>query len=439
MSRRPRLIPALLLCPVATLCAPATQAVELLSVSTGAVPANGESRNPAVSYDGRYVVFESSADTLVAADGNGSRDVFLRDRRLDTTIRLSQTPAGIEGDAESVLPAISGDGTRIVFESFADNLASGALYKTCYLRDLVANTLTIVNRRASDGAPTNDCENASIDLAGSRVAFDSLSTDLVAGDTLFWRDVFVRDLAAGTTRRVSVGLAGAEANGISEYAQISGDGLSVSFASDAPNLVGADGNGKRDVFIAPVATGVAQRVSVGAGGLQTDGDSERSTLNFDGSILAFTSRTQNFTGSDPDVPEAVFVRVPSLDLTVLASGNVAGTPPREGSTRDPHLSADGRFLVFSSTDQLTLDDANGGSDVYVVDLVDAVIALVSIDAQGGPALGNSLQPKLTGDGSGIVFTSQGNSLVDNDGNGAADIFYVRNPLDPRLFSDGFED
>ena len=95
------------------------------SVSSAGVQGNSNSGSSAISSDGRFVTFESFSSTLVKADTNGVFDVFLRDRKLHKTYRVSVDSAGVQGDQESYQPAISANGAYVGFDSFATNLVAG--------------------------------------------------------------------------------------------------------------------------------------------------------------------------------------------------------------------------------------------------------------------------------------------------------------------------
>ncbi len=420
---------------------PAPFAAELISVSlSGSSQSAQESRYPAISYDGRYVAFQSSANNLVNGDTNSFRDVFLRDRVRGTTIRLSQNPVGgIEGDGDSLAPSISGDGKRIVFASFADSFLAGSRYQTCYLRDLHSNSLSIIDLRSDNGQPSEWCQDASIDLSGQRVAFQARAGNLVPGDTNGWSDIFVRDLAGGAPIRVNLGVGGAEANAESYQPRISGDGNQVLFASDASNLVASDSNALRDIFMAPLTGGSLTRISVGSGNVQASGGADFvAATNFDGTITAFASDSQSLEGWADQIESSVYVRLPTLDQTYLLSEALAGAPARDGFSSQPDLSATGQYLVFSSTDDL-LDDAIQTGGVYVIDMIEALIARVDLsELDAGQTFGGGT-PRISGDGTSIVWVSNFDNLVPNDSNGHFDVFYARNPLHPQIFTASFED
>ncbi|WP_257388226.1 hypothetical protein [Tahibacter caeni] len=422
----------LLVCALLSGAAGASGAIERISVATGGGEANSQSRYPAISADGRYVTFLSDATNLVAGDTNAAADVFLRDRLLGTTTRISNKADGSQADAGSLAASISGSGARVVFTSYA-KLVPGAGFLNCYLRDLAANTVQIVDRMP-DGSPGVTCASPVIDVAGSRIAYVS-SDALVAADTNGRPDVYVRDLAAGTQRRVSIGPGGAEANLGSSDPRISGDGSRVLFASTASNLVAGDTNAKPDVFLAASDASLPlTRVDVGAGNVQAnDGASYAAAFNANGSLLAFSSKADTLPDWSEFAESTLYLRIPGSDATIALSIPDGGLP-REGFNEEPDFDYSGRWLVFASTDRLYAGAEPGG--VYVIDLVRGLVAQVSVGGNSG----NVHQPRLSADGTGVVWYSYSNQQVPNDTNGTWDVFYGDNPLweETPIFADGFE-
>jgi hypothetical protein len=249
----------------------------------------------------------------------------------------------------------------------------------------------------------------------------------------------VRGVAGGVPRRVNLGPGGVEANAESYHVRISGDGTQVLFASEASNLVAGDSNARRDVFVAPAAGGAVTRVSVGSGNVQASGGADFvATINFDGTITAFSSDSQSLEGWTQDIESSVYLRLPTLDQTYLVSQAMAGAPARGGFSMGPDLSAGGQYLVFWSTDDLLADSIQTGG-IYVVDLFEGLIARVDISAVDPTKTFRGIDPRISGDGTGIVWISSFDNLVPNDDNGHFDVFYARNPLHPRVFISGFED
>jgi Periplasmic component of the Tol biopolymer transport system len=221
--------------------------------------ANGGSFNPAISADGRYVAFNSFATNLVPGDVNNEYDVFVRDRFAGTTSMVSVSSAGVQGDTRSFTGlALSADGRYVTFNSNASNLVPGDTneIKDTFVRDRQTGVTSRVSvatdgTQASGGTvfPFGAPFKVSISWDGRYVAFSTESSNLVPRDTNGFRDVFVRDRWAGTTRRVSVSTEGAQGDADSSSPSLSADGSDVSFESLASNLVPGDTNGRFDVFV----------------------------------------------------------------------------------------------------------------------------------------------------------------------------------------------
>jgi Tol biopolymer transport system component len=420
---------------LALLAAGAADAAQLISRSSSGVQGNNQSRFPAISANGRYISFQSDASNLVANDSNGWADIFLHDRRTGSTTRISVSPGEAEGASFSDISAISGDGRRILFASYAKLLPEGQ-YQSCYLYDRLDGSLSVVNR-SSSGAPGNTCGTPTMDFAGNRIAF-STGEALEPGDDNGRIDVYLRDLAAGTTTRISRGLGGAAADGASYRPRLSPDGSQVIYASEASNLVAGDSNGVRDIFRTASDGSGTVRISVGEGGGQANGASHaEAALNWDGSLTAFSSNAGSLPEPGAFSESTLYLRIPSSNETYAVSLPSAGSLAREGFNEQPDFSATGQYLVFASTDDLLLDD-DTSSGIYVIDLVDGRLARISqrLTAFGS---GNHVQPRISADGTGVVWASNATNLVAGDSNGHWDLFHARNPLHPQVFVDSFED
>jgi Tol biopolymer transport system component len=413
-------------------------AVELVSVAGTGAQGNFQSRYPVVSADGRYVAFESDATNLVPGDTNAATDIFVRDRVAGTTVRVSVTAAGAQVNAASRLPAISGDGQRIVFDSFGALLPDSG-FNNCYLVDRAASTVVLLDRRVDTGAAaTGTCQSPSISLDGNRVAFASPTAFLAPGDVdgNGLADVFVRTLSTSSTVRINRGPGGVEANAPADQLRISAFGSHVIYSSLADNLVPGDSNAGRDIFVSDL-TGQTRRVSVGTGNVQANGIVvPDAALNADASLVAFSAKASSLPGWGVNVESVLYLRLPGNDLTVPVSLPAAGT--HEGSAEHPDFSATGRWLVFWANDQLIPGVTVAG--IYVVDLLEDTIALVSRQPGGQPAgAGNHFNPRISADGRSIVWFSNSALLVAGDNNGTWDVFHADNPLwDDTLFAWDFE-
>ncbi|ANY82430.1 hypothetical protein BB934_29470 (plasmid) [Microvirga ossetica] len=233
-----------------------TERVSVASNGTEATNPQGiaHSRYPDISADGRYVTYWSEATNLVPGDTNGVEDVFVVDRQTHTTTRVSVASDGTQGNALSVEPDISADGRYITYTSDASNLVSGDTNGALdvFVFDQQTRTTTRVSM-ASDGTEGNGPAGSgipSISADGRYVAYVGASTNLVPGDTNDTADVFVFDRETHTTTRVSVAGNGTQSNGFSSLPDVSADGHSVAYVSEASNLVPGDTNGLRDVFVA---------------------------------------------------------------------------------------------------------------------------------------------------------------------------------------------
>jgi Tol biopolymer transport system component len=237
-----------------------------------------------LSRDGDEVVFASGLNGLVSGDTPGLVDVFLRDRVAGTTVQVNRSTAGAPATGcASTDPRVSADGTKVAFTSCAPNLLNGIADATggraaVFVRDVPNVTTTLVSA-GTDGLPRPGTESTrpAISADGTKVAFISNATGLVAGDTNEVRDVFVRDLVARVTTRASADAWGVQSSNPSTLAEgigLTADGSTVAFGSRASTLVPGDTNNAADVFVrttsypaatAPAAPGLVT-VARGPGG-----------------------------------------------------------------------------------------------------------------------------------------------------------------------------
>jgi Tol biopolymer transport system component len=268
----------------------ATKTTTRVSVNSAGVQIDQQPFFPVISANGRFVAFETDAGNVVPSDGFRDSDVFVHDRATRTTTAASVNSSGQLGiyphpDVGSNYPALSADGRFVAFDSTATNFDASA-ERGVFVHDRVTGQTTRVSV-SSAGVPGNNAEGLTGDPAisadGRFVAFWSGSTNLVPGDTNRQADVFVRDRATATTTRVSVSSSDAEANGSSRLAAISADGRFVGFDSFASNLVPSDTNQVNDVFLRDRATGTTTRLSVDRDGGQ------QPAISADGRFVAFVA------------------------------------------------------------------------------------------------------------------------------------------------------
>lgn len=225
-----------------------SRSMELVSVGTGGGGADGESFDPRVSTDGRFVSFASRADDLIPNDPSSFTSIFVRDRLNNTTERISVNDSGQAADDACFSAVISGDGRFVAYATRATNLVAGGgnAFVDIYLFDRNTRTVTRVSKTPAGNDPASASFEAAISEDGSYVTFKSISTDLVAG--LSARGIFVYERASDTIDFVSRGTSGAVNNVLSEEPCISADGSFIGFYSQASNLVDGDTNNEDDVF-----------------------------------------------------------------------------------------------------------------------------------------------------------------------------------------------
>ncbi len=407
--------------------APFGSSIVRVSVADNGVEGNGDSTRSALSADGRYVAFQSSASNLVSGDTVGQIDIFVYDRQTETVERVSVDNSGAEGNGQSATPSISADGRYVAFRSLATNLVSGDTNATVdvFVHDLQTNTTERVSVDDGGTEGNGQSDDPSISGDGRYVAFHSAATNLVSGDTNALFDVFVYDLQTNTIERVSVdGSGGESAGGGSLQPSISGDGRYVAFQSSATNLVPGDTNGRTDIFVFDRDTDTIERVSVDAGGAEGDRNSVEPSISSDGRYVTFASEAANLVTGDSNSRGDIFVYDRVTDTIERVSLASNGAEANDGSER-PSISSDGRYVAFeSSASNLVAGDTNGLIDVFVYDRVTDTIERVNVADGGSEGDDEGNAPTLSGDGSQVVFHSFATNLVSGDTNGFTDVFAV---------------
>jgi Tol biopolymer transport system component len=394
------------------------------SLANGGTQGNGHSVLPAISADGRLVAFYSDASNLVAGDTNRARDVFVRERATGATSRVSVSGSGAEGNSHSFAPALSADGRLVAFHSHASNLVGGDQngVDDVFVHDRQTRSTTRVTTAAGGGDPNGGSYSPVISADGRLVAFLSDASNLVAGDGNGVRDVFVHDRGTGATSRVSVSSSGDEGNLASTGIAISADGRFVAFASFAANLVADDANEFSDIFLRDLAAGTTKRVSLYPGNVEADGNSMRPALSADGGIVAFDSEAFNLDWTDTNEFFDVYVTARENGTPVRVSVDDS-IGVGSGASQSPALSSDGRFVAFSSeASNLSAGDTNGATDVFLHDRASGATSRVSVDNAGSEGNGDSLRPAVSGDGSVLAFESSATNLVAGDTNRFTDVF-----------------
>ena len=322
--------------------------------------------SPTISADGEHVVFVSDSPNLVPGDTNDMRDVFVRDRVTGTTHRVSVTSRGQQVQGESDGPTISSHGRYVAFTSDASNIVPVDTHNryNVFVRDRLKRTTRRISVGAHGGFANRWSDEPSISGHGGSVAFRSAASNLVRGDLNGHVDVFVRK-APGVNRRVSVSSAETGANGDSGSPSVSAHGRYVAFVSAATNLVPDDTNDLPDVFVRDLATGTTHRISVASDGSQSNGDSSRPAISSDGRYVAFTSTASDLALGTDGVEHNAYLRDRWTGTTSLVSVDSNGEPANDDSSIGA-LSVDGHHVAFTSlATNLVPNDINGSADVFI--------------------------------------------------------------------------
>ena len=255
----------------------ATGSYERVSEPTGGGDADGHSYNADMSPDGRWVVFESDATNLVIGDTNASRDIFLHDRLFGITNRVSTGSGGTQSFGLAFGPVVSDDGRIVAFYSSASDLipSDGNGTFDIFVKDRDTDTTTLVSRSTLGLQAELPCTGPSLSGDGRFVSFHSKATTLSLSDTNGDFDVFLHDRQAGTTERVSNAPDGTVGDGASTGGHLSQDGTALAFVSDATNLIAFDPTSGPDVYVRNLTPDTTHRVAGSANatvhGLNTNG------------------------------------------------------------------------------------------------------------------------------------------------------------------------
>jgi hypothetical protein len=406
-------------------------AVQLVSASGSSFPAklggSGDSGLSIISKDGRYVLFASTANNLTLTNNNNSVlpcrfNVFLRDRISQTTTLVSVSQNGTGGGNGDSFPAgISTSGQFALFESSASDLVANDTNNASdiFVRDLINGTTTLVSVSTNGGNASGASRGSVMTPDGRYVAFVCMASNLVAGDTNNIADVFVRDLQASTTRRVSLGSSPANYSTLpssSESPEITPDGRYVVFYSTATNLVsGVMTTG--EIYVRDLIAGKTIWASTNARAIfqSATGSTNIVCCNYsisgDGQFVAFEACT-NSPGTSSAT--GIILRY-SLQTGLNDIINTNAFVPRLSYelVHDLSLSPDGRFVAYVVNNFTTSTIATTNS-IYLWDAQTGTNTLVSISLDNvTPANGLCDAPVVSSNGQFVAFISSASNLVTN--------------------------
>ena len=376
-------------------------------VPRGDTPA-GNSGAGTFSGDGKSVLFLSSAPNLVTNDHNGTLlDLFRRDLGTRKTTLVSVRSDGREsGNGQTTGFSVSSDGRFVAFSSLASDLVPGDTNgaSDIFVRDLQTGSTRLVSATSSGGPAYGDSAAPEISGDGKFVLFESAAPDLAVGDTNRGTDVFLRELATGATSLVSSRADGTPGNQSSTVVLLSADAEVIVFRSDASDLVPPEtGKNTTDLFVRRRSTGVTTRFvlpGVPAVPAALPVRTYNHVMSQDGRYLAF--RAQSGSGASLAAYEGVWWCDLMQGTLVRASGDRFVDAGDDDAT-GPAMSSDGRRLAFEAQTSRT-----GVTRVVVWDVeagsrtLDQLVATVP-PVPAAPEPSTSYQPVLSPDGSRLAF------------------------------------
>ncbi len=403
---------------------------DLQSRSPTGSAADGASSQPVASRSGGSVAFASLASNLVAGDGNGRSDVFLRDPASGATLRASALAEAINGGvAESWSePALSADGARLAYRG-----SSGQLYAN------IGGAARLLSRNAAGAPGDGPSGRPMLPGNGAQAFFESQASNLLisADANGAVSDIFVSDLATGAVTLVSRGPAGEPADGPSSAPWASQDGQTIVFSTLATNIVAgtaaAPGAKAGTVQQATLMRGtgfgqsrfyLSRNLSTGELG---NGHSTNVRVTPDGKYGVFESLASNLVAGDTNGAADIF-RFEVSGNQVVRLERVSTSrygDQANAASRNPTICDDGQFVSFETeASNLVELDRNGVSDVLIKWLTTGEVARLSRTVDGNQPNGASGGASISGDCSSIVFASSASNLAAGDGNGAPDVFSV---------------
>ena len=394
-----------------------------------------------VSANGRYVAFFSDADNVTPNDTNGYRDVFVRDLMTGTNIPVSLNTNGVVRDGISTDPAISGDGRYVAFTSSANDLVAGDTNNTqdVFVRDLQTGT-TILVSVSTDGIPPGraDFYSPIISMDGRYVLFHSKALNLE-------QNLFLRDLQAGTTYTLTsgtsaqvvaasmtpdgqtiafIGVIGASTPELYVWNSQAGALVYTNINSFYQNasMVSISANGQKIAAASSSQLYAVDTVSNTTTVIQSSGTFLPSSagLEFsgDGRFLTYAMSSNVFTNQN------VYLYDFQTQGSQLLSQNPNTLQPASGNSDSPAISADGRFIAYrSAATDLVAGSTSGIPELIVYDRLANSNTLLSTAATGTASGDNrSLTPVFSGDSRTLVFASWASNLAADDFNHFSDLF-----------------
>jgi subtilisin family serine protease len=389
----------------------------------GITGGRGTAENPDVSNDGRYIVFESDFGNLVKDDTPFRTHVVLVDRLLGTAERISSDSSGTPGNESSIHPSISGDGINVAFSSFASNLSDASSLPGQKI--LVKNRQTGAVTRISAGNSNQGFDASyqpALSKSGNVLAYTSnVAQPVQPPDTNSKADIYFFDFQTGLTKRIArfSNEILIEPNDDSSEATISNDGRFIAFVSKATNLTDVDTLGKSNIYVFDTATQDIELVSRTLSGQASNDESRMPSISGDGRYVVYSSKSTNLIDGDENNVEDVFLFDRQTGQTTIVSLGNEGQLGNQLSFT-PRISQDGSVVVFSSyASNLHANDFNSTADIFLWDRSQNSLSVLF----GGNLNGTADNPVLTADASEVFFQFDGNNFLNkSDPNADRNIF-----------------
>jgi Tol biopolymer transport system component len=393
--------------------------------AAGGARVAGTTTADGLSADGRFATFTSTAP-LVAGDANGVQDVYLRDHAADATERISVAAGGGDADGPSSVSAISADGRYVLFRSGAQNLLAGETPDgaNLFLRDRTAGTTARVPVTFDGEAPNQPLGNTELSANGRVVLFDTSAGNILEDEVPAHVNVYVHELDTGTTEMVSVSSTGEPADLAANMSGISGDGDLVVFGSGARNL-GVENPSLNQVYLRRRTAHTTELVSATPTGQPAIGGANqgRDAITADGRFVLFTSSATNLTGSGPSslTPFVRDLQTGTLTRVVPTAGE-----PLPIALVGTAMSEDGRFLLAGG---LT---ATSVVQIFLIDRRDGSMRLAASNPAQQRLPAGSLPGAISADGSYVLFTTADSSLVGPGDPSTRNGAFLRSAVVPTL-------
>jgi uncharacterized repeat protein (TIGR01451 family) len=341
------------------------------------------------------------------------------------TTLASTSDGGTKGGSDSHAPVLSSDGMTVAFQSSSTNLdpSDGDTIRDVYVKDVVTGDIVLASKSDLDQVKGNgDSFAASLSADGTRVAFQSMATTLDPLDLDDDLDVYVKNLVTGDIVLASTSDLGQKGNADSFSPAISADGTRVAFVSAASNLDPADGDNTYDIYIKNLLTDDITLASRSDSGTKGNKSSTSPALSSNGTVVAFDSMSTNLDPGDADQTHDVYVKdLSDGDLTLVSTSDSGNKG--DGTSLAPALSSSGGLVAFqSSSTNLDPVDADITQDVYVKNVSTGNLTLASTSDAGAKGNGGSVLPYLSSDGSLVAFQSISTNLDPADTDVTSDIY-----------------